>query len=66
MDYSGIDTENLPETEFFYKIDVKYDLHSTLLQKGCYKLADYLNSNIPLNGSGEEDELEGITKCVSD
>jgi hypothetical protein len=66
LGYSRVDEENLPETEFHYKIDVKYDLYNTLLQKGCYKLADYLNSNIPLNCSGEDDELSGITKYVSD
>jgi hypothetical protein len=47
--------------EFIYKIDAIYDLHSTLMLKGCFGSADYMSSNIP-KLSGDEAELKGMDK----
>lgn len=51
--------------DFKYRIDARYDLHSTLMLKGAFGAADYLNSNIPKE-SGEETEVKGVNKYESE
>ena len=56
---------NLEQDGFIHKVDAKFDLHTILLQKGKFGVAEYLSSNIFKETSGEQ-AFKGLDKYESD
>jgi len=63
--FTGMQFEDIPENEFTYKIDIKFDIQETILLMGSYGAAEYLNSNIPKILPGGE-VPKGLEKYEND